>query len=78
MTDTPLKEDSYMFKLATDNGLSPFKYVMFVSSNQDNYVPTDSARVQVCARAAEEDRQKAGGGLYLIMAESIMSTLTSC
>ena len=45
MTDTPLKEDSYMFKLATDNGLSAFKYVMFVSSNQDNYVPTDSARV---------------------------------
>ena len=32
MTDTAQKEDSYMFKLARDDGLKVFKYVMFVSS----------------------------------------------
>jgi len=45
MTDASNKQDTFLFKLSQDDSLKHFKYVMLVSSFQDNYAPHDSARV---------------------------------
>lgn len=39
---------SLLFQLSESQNFSFFKYYVFVSSKQDSYVPSYSARVQVC------------------------------
>lgn len=50
---------------------------MFCSSHQDSYAPQDSARVQLCSRAADQDYSQ-GNGVYIAMAESILRQLSTC
>ena len=45
MTDETDKKDTYLYKLAQDDHLRHFKYVVLVSSYQDSYAPHDSARI---------------------------------
>ena len=53
MTDHATKNETYLYKLSQQSGLNWFKQVVFVSSYQDSYAPYDSARVQICSRAAK-------------------------
>ena len=45
MTDESDKQESYLYRLAADDCLKHFKYVVLVSSYQDSYAPHDSARI---------------------------------
>lgn len=66
MTDHNQKNQTYLYKLSKTKGLNWFKQVIFCSSYQDNYAPHDSARVQICSRAAKADKDK--GKVYIEMA----------
>ena len=65
-----------MYKLSSDNGMASFKYVMFVSSHQDAYVPHDSARCQISAAAVQKDQTQ--GGTYSVMANNVLNNLEKC
>ena len=45
MSDQSEKTASFLYKLSKKPGLSWFKHVVLVSSNQDTYAPYDSARI---------------------------------
>lgn len=46
LSDARKYEDTKVFQLASDCGLSWFRHLVLVSSHQDGYVPYDSARIQ--------------------------------
>ena len=71
MTDAPETQNSYLFRLSQADTLADFKYVILVSSYQDNYAPHDSCRIQMCSQAAQQDVHR--GKFYLQMAENILS-----
>lgn len=48
MTDTSDAKESFLYKLSSSSGLEHFKWVVVVSSKQDNYAPYKSSRVEVC------------------------------
>lgn len=49
--DHPDKRDTYIYQLSQQPGLSHFKHVLLLSSMQDRYVPSHSARIEMCAAA---------------------------
>ena len=56
MSDTKNLEDSMLYKISEMKGLNWFKHIVLVSSYQDSYAPFDSARIQICNRAANDSR----------------------
>jgi hypothetical protein len=47
MDDTANPRDGYIYKLSEIEGLNWFKHFVLLSSSQDNYVPFESARIEV-------------------------------
>ena len=45
MADSDSIQDSYLYRLALEEGPNWFKNVLLVSSSQDEWVPYDSARI---------------------------------
>ena len=69
MADTRTVEESALFKMSKLDGLQWFKYMMLVSSFQDQYAPFDSARLQICREAAKD---VAKGNCYIQMVNSLL------
>ena len=65
MTDAKNIEDTAIYKLSLSTGFTWFKNVVLVSSYQDQYVPFDSARIQICKKASDDTRGK--GNHYINM-----------
>jgi len=72
MSDDKNMEETCLYKLSCQKGLSWFKNVALVCSYQDQYAPFDSARIQICKKA-HSDVQR--GNLYIKMAQNILSPL---
>ena len=74
MTDVGDTRDSYMYRLAQEDCLKHFKYVMLVSSYQDSYAPYDSARIQTTTKALSEQYNKScqKNKIYLEMVQNIL------
>jgi triacylglycerol esterase/lipase EstA (alpha/beta hydrolase family) len=51
MQDGASVEQSCLYKMSSWVGMSWFENVVLVCSNQDQYVPFDSARIQICKEA---------------------------
>lgn len=48
-------KDSYLYNLSSlSEGLGHFKAVCLVSSYQDQYVPFDSARIEISGKAEDD------------------------
>ena len=47
-------ETCCLYKISEMKGLNWFKHIILVSSYQDSYAPFDSARIQICDRAARD------------------------
>jgi hypothetical protein len=56
MTESSNLKSSFMYKLAKSPGLSWFKHVIICASSQDNYVPYDSARIQLPSQSDENSK----------------------
>ena len=72
LLDASSPEDTVMFKLSLDRGMSLFKHVVLVSGHQDQYVPLHSSLIQVPG-AAEKDID--GGPTVIAMAANLMGSL---
>lgn len=70
MTDESNLENTCLYKLSQTEGLKWFKNVALVCSFQDQYVPFDSARIQICKKAVADVNK---GQLYAKMAKNILS-----
>ena len=74
MTDESDKRDSYLYRLAQDDCLKHFKYVVLVSSYQDSYAPHDSARIQSTSQVlGTQPNEKSQ--MYLEMVENILNDM---
>jgi Putative serine esterase (DUF676) len=73
MTDAKNFEECALYKLSQISGLQHFKNVVLVSSFQDQYAPFDSARIQMCKRAAADTTNK--GNFYSKMVQNIVGNL---
>ena len=51
MTDSDKLEQQCLYRLSELPGLEWFENILLVCSNQDQYVPFDSARIQICREA---------------------------
>ena len=69
MADARSTEESCLFRMSKLEGLKWFKYMMLVSSFQDQYAPFDSARLQICREAAKDVKQ---GNHYIQMVNSLL------
>lgn len=67
MTDGNSVEQSCLYKLSSMPGLSWFENILLVCSNQDQYVPFDSARIQICKEALTEvnGEERIKGNYYI-------------
>lgn len=65
MTDSKNMEETFIYQLSCAKGLAWFKNIALLSSHQDQYVPFDSARIQICKRANDDAKK---GNLYIKMA----------
>jgi len=72
LNDSKNLEDCFVYKLSEMKGLNWFKHVILVSSYQDQYAPFDSARIQICTKAANDAGR---GNIYIKMARNILSNL---
>jgi hypothetical protein len=53
-------------------GLDSFEHLLFVSSNQDGYVPFDSARIQICQEALSDQIR---GAQYIQMSHNLLRNI---
>lgn len=74
MTDSKNIEECALYKLSNSPGLSWFKNIVLVSSYQDQYVPFDSARIQICKKASDDAKK---GNAYIKMAQNILGNMKS-
>jgi len=51
MSDNDKFEECCLFKMSEWPGINWFENIVLVCSNQDQYVPFDSARIQICKEA---------------------------
>lgn len=65
-------ETCCLYKISEMKGLSWFRHIVLVSSYQDSYAPFDSARIQICDRAAKDQSK---GNIYIKMAQNILKNL---
>ena len=76
MDDTQNVEQSFIYKLSEKPGLQWFNHVVLVSSNQDGYVPFDSARMQLCNEALQDNKSNKGTGQqYVQMSWNLLNGL---
>ena len=54
MTDEVELKQQCLFQMSMWEGLAWFKNIILVGSNQDQYVPFDSARIQICKEALND------------------------
>ena len=73
MSDAKETEQTALFKLSQAPGLQHFKNIVLVSSFQDQYVPFDSARIQMCKKATDDATKK--GNFYNAMVQNILGSL---
>ncbi|CAG9316223.1 unnamed protein product [Blepharisma stoltei] len=73
MGDNRNMRQTFMYELSTKKGLGWFKQVALVSSFQDQYVPYDSARMEVSQRAANDPDK---GEIYMEMASNLLSLMS--
>jgi pimeloyl-ACP methyl ester carboxylesterase len=72
MTDCENVQECFLYRLAKRPGLEYFKHVMLCSSQQDQYVPFESARIEMSA-AADGDSKR--GRAYAEMVENLIGPL---
>lgn len=73
LCDTKTMHDSFLYKLSTESkALGYFQHVCFVSSYQDQYVPFESARVEMSSRAEKDARL---GRVYGEMTNNILKDI---
>ena len=60
MGDSKNLEDTLLFKLSKQEGLAWFRHVVLFSSQQDQYAPYESARVQISKKAKQETARGSG------------------
>ena len=53
-TDGRNLNDCYLYRLAMSEGLDWFQHMLLVSSSQDEWVPYDSARIQISSDSAQD------------------------
>lgn len=77
MTDEARTEDCCLYKLSSAPGLNWFENVVLVCSNQDQYVPFDSARIQICKEALTDINGMDGnrGNVHIQMSWNLLSKL---
>ena len=75
MSDKSSPKDCYLYKLSKSVGLSWFKHLVFLGSNQDRYAPYDSSRVQLCSRAMSNQNDE-NNRLFIKMTQNILSRLS--
>lgn len=75
MGDADKVENQALYKLAAQQSLNEFMNVVLVCSNQDQYVPFDSARIQICKEALTDDNQRQKGNQYIQMTMNLMQNL---
>jgi hypothetical protein len=72
MTDESTMENTCLYRLSELPGFCWFKNIVFMCSTQDNYVPYDSARVQI----GREAQQQAGNNQhYIKMATNLLGDI---
>ena len=62
MSDHKDPSKTFLYQLSKKEGLGWFKHVALVSSYQDLYAPFDSARIEICNKAAKDPEK---GKLYI-------------
>ena len=72
MSDSKVVEETFLYRLSKIDGLNWFKNVCLFSSYQDQYVPFDSARIQICKQANDSNRK---GNTYINMANNLLGNL---
>ena len=53
LRDNPKLESTYLYRLSTYEGLDWFKHIVLVCSEDDGFVPYESARVEISSKASE-------------------------
>jgi hypothetical protein len=71
LQDGPNIRKSELYQLSAAVGLEWFKHILLVSSSQDEYVPFDSARMEVGSRTVAHKH----GQIYTEMAENLVRVL---
>jgi hypothetical protein len=76
MDDESTVEQTFIYRLSEKPGLAWFKNLIFVSSNQDAYTPFDSARIQLCQDALNDNKSSKGNGQqYIQMSWNLLNKL---
>lgn len=74
MQDESKVEQTFIYKLSEMPGLAWFSHVVLVCSNQDLYVPFDSARIQLCQEAMNDNKgMKSMGTHYIQMSWNLLN-----
>ena len=76
MSDNPVMQSCFLYKLSQQKGLEWFKKITFLASHQDSYVPFYSARIQK-SKEIHTDFKKgfSRGILYCQMIENILNRI---
>lgn len=76
MQDESVFERTLLYRLSEMPGLGWFDNIVLVCSNQDQYVPFDSARIQLCPEAMKDNTgSKSSGTQYIQMSWNLMQKL---
>ena len=65
-------ENTCLYRLSELPGFCWFKNIVLICSTQDNYVPYDSARIQVCKAAINAEGENSG---YVRMATNLLGDI---
>ncbi|CAG9333136.1 unnamed protein product [Blepharisma stoltei] len=74
LQDYHIQEGTFIYQLSLSEGLEWFKYVVLISSAQDEYAPFESARIEVPGIYAKE---LSSGSIYAKMVENILRRLSN-
>ena len=74
MNDSPILENTVLYKLSTFEGLNWFRYIVFVSSHNDSYSPFESSRIELNDKVFKD---LVRGGAYIKMSDNILSRINS-
>ena len=73
LTDETDLRRTFMYQLSVDDKLGSFKHVVLVSSHMDKYSPFNSARVELCKVALDDNKN---GDVYKEMVSNVMGKMT--
>lgn len=71
MTDSDFMRETTLYELSRTPGLEYFKSIVLIGSNQDSYVPFDSARLEVATSVLEQKY----GEIIVEMSENIIGRI---